>query len=404
MHWCCAPANSPVNSLYRSYGAVLASLFVGIVALWIVALIALPQLNMIERAFIWEARGGAAIQSQVDVDRLYQEIYTIEYDIKTLEAQGEGESLVGVAPGAKIGEDNTGGAGIVVPSPSAAPAQSVEEQIATLIAKVADLKAQLAAMEEEEARLMAEQEAASGYSLRNFTTMSGLHMRIFVMTLVYSFCVTVICFFVCYPIAYTVAQTINRERAAMLMLGLLIPYAINELLRIFAWTMILANEGMLNTLLDAVGLLDLTHGEPIRWLASNGAVFCVMVYAYILFMVFPMYNTIETLDRNQIEAAKDLGGSLLKTHLRVVLPHAKPGIAVGSIMTFMLAAGSIAVPGLVGPGLHPDWFSQVIYRNFFEAGNWNIGSAYSLALLAACTAFILVNMIVFRVGIREIAK
>lgn len=404
MRWCCAPATSPVNSLYRSYGGVLASLFIGIVALWVVALIALPQLNMVERAFIWEARGGAAIQSQVDVDRLYQEIYTIEYDIKSLEAQGAGDATVGDAPGAKIGEDNTGSAGVAVPSPSGGSGQNVEEQIAALQARADDLKAQLAQMEEEESRLMAEQEAASGYSLRNFTTMSGLHLRIFVMTLVYSFCVTVICFVVCYPIAYTVAQTTNRERAAMLMLGLLIPYAINELLRIFAWTMILANEGMLNTALDAVGLIDLAQGEPIRWLASNGAVFCVMVYAYILFMVFPMYNTIETLDRNQIEAAKDLGGSLLKTHLRVVLPHAKPGIAVGSIMTFMLAAGSIAVPGLVGPGLHPDWFSQVIYRNFFEAGNWNIGSAYSLALLVACTGFILVNMIVFRVGIREIAR
>ncbi len=409
MRWCCAPANWPVNSLYRSYGGVLASLFVGIVALWLVALIVLPQLNMVERAFIYEPRGGAAIQSQVDVDRLYQEIYTIEYDIKTLQAQDAGETAVGVAPGAKIGEDNNGSedeatGGLTLPSLSASSTQSVEEQNAALEAQAAGLKAQLAQMEEEETRLMAEQEAAAGYSLRNFTTMSGLHVRIFVMTLFYSFCVTVICFVVCYPIAYTVAQTPNRERAAMLMLGLLIPYAINELLRIFAWTMILANEGMLNSTLDAIGLLDLAQGEPIRWLASNGAVFCVMVYAYILFMVFPMYNTIETLDRNQIEAAKDLGGSLLKTHLRVVLPHAKPGIAVGSIMTFMLAAGSIAVPGLVGPGLHPDWFSQVIYRNFFEAGNWNIGSAYSLALLVACTGFILVNMIVFRVGIREIAK
>ena len=393
-----------MSSLYRSYGAVLASLFLGIVALWLVALIALPQLNMIERAFIYEPRGGAAIQSQVDVDRLYQQIYTLEYDIQVLRQQAGDTSSVGVAPGARIGEDNTTASGLAVPSPSAAGTESAEDQIAALEAQVAGLQADLAAMEEEEARLMAEQEAASGYSLRNFTTMSGLHLRIFGMTLLYSFCVTLICFVVCYPIAYTVAQTPNRERAAMLMLGLLIPYAINELLRIFAWTMILANEGMLNTTLDALGLIDMAKDEPIRWLASNGAVFCVMVYAYILFMVFPMYNTIETLDRNQIEASKDLGASLLRTHLRVVLPYAKPGIAVGSIMTFMLAAGSIAVPGLVGPGLHPDWFSQVTYRNFFEAGNWNIGSAYSLALLAACTGFILVNMVVFRVGIRDIAK
>lgn len=392
-----------MHSLYRSYGAVLASLFLGLVALWLVALIALPQLNMIERAFVYESRGGAAIQSQVDIDRIYQRIYTIEYDIDALRDQAEGEVAIGVAPGAKIGEDNTAGVGIAVPSATVSSG-TIEEQIAALETEAGGLKAQLVDLEVEETRLLEEKEAASGYSLRNFTTMSSLHLRIFGMTLVYSFCVTLICFVVCYPIAYTVAQTANRERAAMLMLGLLIPYAINELLRIFAWTMILANEGMLNTTLDALGLIDMAQGEPIRWLASNGAVFCVMVYAYILFMVFPIYNTIETLDRNQIEASKDLGASLIRTHLRVVLPYAKPGIAVGSIMTFMLAAGSIAVPGLVGPGLHPDWFSQVIYRNFFEAGNWNIGSAYSLALLAACTGFILVNMLVFRVGIRDIAK
>ncbi len=164
-----------------------------------------------------------------------------------------------------------------------------------------------------------------------------------------------------------------------------------------------------------LGLAHLARGEPgpavrqfrrTEAVTFNSSVLPLAddeVYAYILFMVFPVYNTIETLDPNQIEAAKDLGASTLRTHLRVVLPHAKPGIAVGSIMTFMLAAGSIAVPGLVGPGLHPEWFSQVIYRNFFEAGNWNSGSAYSLALLAACTLFILVSMFVFRVGIRDIA-
>ena len=390
-----------MSSLFRSYGLVLGTLFVGMVAFWIVALIALPQLNMIERAFVFEPRGGAAIQAQVDVDRVYQRLYTIQFDIEALRKQ-EGPTA-GVTPGAKIGEDNTTTGRVATPSASAT-ARGIEERIAALEAEAAALNVQLVAMEENETRLKAEQEAAAGYSLRNFTTMSALHVKIFLMTLLYSLCVTLICFLVCYPIAYTVAQTARGERAALLMLGLLVPYAINELLRIFAWTMILANEGTLNSFLDVLGIISLGDDETIHWLASNGAVFCVMVYAYILFMVFPVYNTIETLDPNQIEAAKDLGASTLRTHLRVVLPHAKPGIAVGSIMTFMLAAGSIAVPGLVGPGLHPDWFSQVIYRNFFEAGNWNSGSAYSLALLAACTLFILVSMFVFRVGIRDIAK
>ena len=145
-------------------------------------------------------------------------------------------------------------------------------------------------------------------------------------------------------------------------------------------------------------------GEGIRFVASNGAVFLVMVYAYVLFMVFPIYNTIDTLDKNQLEAARDLGASSWRIHTRVVIPHAKPGIAVGAIMTFMLSAGSIAAPEIVGRGLHPDWFSQLIYRRFFEADSWNQGSAYSLALLVACVIFIFATMRLFKVGIRDIAK
>jgi spermidine/putrescine transport system permease protein len=234
--------------------------------------------------------------------------------------------------------------------------------------------------------------------------MSELHFKIFVSTLFYALCVTVLSFVVCYPVAYAVATTDNPRKVALMMLGLIIPYAINELLRIFSWVMILEKQGILNGLLDLLGLIDMGAGEGLRFVASNGAVFTVMVYAYVLFMVFPIYNTIETLDRNQIEAAKDLGSSMWRIHWRVVLPHAKPGIAVGAIMTFMLSAGSIAAPEIVGRGLHPDWFSQVIYRRFFEADAWNEGAAYSLALLVACLLFILINMAVFRVGIRDIAK
>src|SRR5690606_20227356 len=153
-------------------------------------------------AFVWEPRGGEAIQAQVDVDRIYQRLYTIQFDIDALKDEA-GSVGVGVAPGAKIGEDNTASAGIATPSASGS-AGSVEEQIAALEAEAAALEAQLAGMEAEEARLIEEQQAAAGYSIRNFTTMSGLHLRIFLMTLLYSFCVTLICFVVCYPIAYTV--------------------------------------------------------------------------------------------------------------------------------------------------------------------------------------------------------
>jgi spermidine/putrescine transport system permease protein len=121
-------------------------------------------------------------------------------------------------------------------------------------------------------------------------------------------------------------------------------------------------------------------------------------------MVFPIYNTVQTLDPNQIDAARDLGASTWRIHRRVVIPHAKPGIAVGCIMTFMLSAGSYSVPQIMTRGTGGDWFSQLIYRQFFEANNWNIGAAYAFALLLACILFIFMVMRVAGVGIRDIAR
>lgn len=188
------------------------------------------------------------------------------------------------------------------------------------------------------------------------------------------------------------------------MLGLIVPYAINELLRIYAWLMILDYQGVLNTFLDWLGLVNLADNQWIPFLESPAAVFVAMIYAYILFMVFPIYNTVETLDRNQIEAARDLGAPTWRIHWRVVIPHAKPGIAVGCIMTFMLSAGSYSVPQIMTRGKSGDWFSQLIYRQFFESFNWNVGSAYAFTLLLTCIFFIFAMMRLFKVGIRDIAK
>ena len=105
-----------------------------------------------------------------------------------------------------------------------------------------------------------------------------------------------------------------------------------------------------------------------------------LVYTYLLFMLLPIYNSIQSLDSNQIEAAEDLGSPLWRTHWRVVIPHAKPGIASGCVMVFMLSAGSIIVPSLLGsPGTR--WFTEIIQQWFFEGQDWNQGSAYAFLLL-----------------------
>lgn len=397
-----------MNELVRSYGRGLTALFVGLVVAWIVGLILVPQIRMIERAFIYEDRGGETAMLALEIDRLYTEKFKLEQRLQAAAPPSAGTSL----PSPSLTPSPSPSPSLApIPSPGLTPSPGGGGGTVMTAAERAEIEAQIAGMERQIAVLEAREDTSSGeagmkesYSLENFTSMSAIHFEIFVMTLLYALCVTVLSFLVCYPVAYAAATMESEERLTLLMVALVVPYAINELLRIFSWVMILEKQGILNWVLDALGFISMDAGEGFRFVASNGAVFTVMIYAYILFMVFPIYNTIDTLDKNQIEAARDLGASVWKIHTRVVIPHAKPGIAVGSIMTFMLSAGSIAAPEIVGRGLHPDWFSQLIYRRFFEADSWNQGSAYSVALLVACVAFILVNMAIFKVGIRDIAK
>jgi spermidine/putrescine transport system permease protein len=238
------------------------------------------------------------------------------------------------------------------------------------------------------------------YTLKNYIVLfsTPLHRAIFLKTIWSSVIVTGVALAICYPIAFYIAKVAKGARLSWILMGLIIPYWINELLRIFAWQLILADKGILNQFLLLLGIIS----DPINFRAGNGAVIMGMAYAYVLFMVFPLYNAMESLDRNQIDAARDLGSSRLRIHWRIVIPHAKPGIAVGCIMTFMLAAGSIAAPQLLGSP-SSFWFTQIIYTNF-ETANWNQGAAYAMVLAVLCLVFIMVMLKIFKVSLKDLAK
>lgn len=238
------------------------------------------------------------------------------------------------------------------------------------------------------------------YTLKNYIVLftTPFHRAIFIKTIWSSIIVTTVALTICYPIAFYLAKVARGARLGWILMGLIIPYWINELLRIFAWQLILADSGILNQLLLFIGLI----AEPLNFRAGNGAVIMGMTYAYILFMVFPLYNAMESLDRNQIDAARDLGSSWLRIHRRIVIPHSKPGIAVGCIMVFMLAAGSIAAPQLLGSP-SSFWFTQIIYTNF-ETANWNQGAAYAMVLAILCLIFIFGMLKIFRVGLKDLTS
>jgi len=239
------------------------------------------------------------------------------------------------------------------------------------------------------------------YSLNNYLTFfqSPIHISVFVWTILYSSLVTLICFAVAYPMAYYLAKVANRRLLPTLFLLLFVPLWVSEVLRSFAWFIILALKGPLNFLLLGSGLID----APVRWVTGYRGVMIGLVYTYVLFMLFPLYNAISSLDTNQIEAAEDLGAPWWRIHWRVILPHAKPGIASGSVMVFMLSVGSILVPTLLA-STTSRWFTEIIQQWMFESQDWNTGSAYAFLLLILCTVFVSLVMRVFRVSLSDIAK
>ena len=226
-----------------------------------------------------------------------------------------------------------------------------------------------------------------------------VHVFTFFLTIWYSVVVTLVCFVIAYPLAYYMAKIVRPTTLPTLLLMLFVPLWVSEVLRAFAWWIILALKGPLNSLLLFLGVID----APVRWIVGYNGVVIGLVYTYVLFMIFPIYNAISSLDTNQIEAAEDLGAPWWRIHWRVVLPHAKPGIASGCVMVFMLAAGSLLVPTILG-STTSQWFTQTINQWFNDALDWNTASAYAFLLLILCTVFVSIAMWAFRVKLSDIAK
>lgn len=225
------------------------------------------------------------------------------------------------------------------------------------------------------------------------------HLRAFVLTIASSIVITFVNFWICYPIAYYMAQAAAPSRVRVLMLLLVVPFWVNEILRAFAFRIIFGTSGILNNVLVALGLI----GQPIDFLGLDIGMYTGLSYAYLLMMMFPLYNAIESLDRNQIEAARDLGAPWWHIHLNVVMPFAKPGIASGCTMVFMLSAGALAAPQILG-GPSSLWFTPIVYDRFYQAFNWPQGAAYALILLLTCIVFVLAVMRVFKVSLGEITR
>ena len=248
------------------------------------------------------------------------------------------------------------------------------------------------------------------YTLENYhyfiygsTTSSDVinwvHIKAFFLTIFASLLAALFNFALCYPLAFYMAQVARPARVRFVLLLLIAPYWVNEILRAFAFRIIFSSGGLINKLMLASGFID----RPIDFIGNDIALYAGLGYAYMLMMIFSLYNAIETLDHAQIEAARDLGAPWWHIHAFIVMPFAKPGIASGCTLVFMLSAGSLAAPLVLG-GPRSLWFTPILYDRFFQAFNWPQGAAYAFILLLACISFVLLVLRMGRLSLGEIAK
>ncbi|MDX1512754.1 MAG: ABC transporter permease [Gammaproteobacteria bacterium] len=224
-------------------------------------------------------------------------------------------------------------------------------------------------------------------------------LTVFYRTLLAAFFITLFDLAICYPVAYYLAQSASGGWGRLMVLSLIVPFWVNEILRAFAFRILFGTTGIINNSLLALGIID----QPYDFIRENVALYAGLGYAFILLMIFPLYNAIESLDKNQIEAARDMGASWIRIHWRVVIPYAKPGISSGCTMVFMLTAGALAAPEILG-GPNSLWFTQLVFQWFNQGQNWNRGSAYALVLLISTILLVLLFMKIFKVRLGDIGK
>ena len=223
----------------------------------------------------------------------------------------------------------------------------------------------------------AEQQLTLSLNLGNYAYLftDDLYIRAYLSSIRIAAIATLICLLVAYPIAYVIARAEPATRNALLMLVIL-PSWTSFLIRIYAWVGILKNNGLINNFLMWLGIID----EPMAMLNTEFAVYVGIVYAYLPFMVLPLYTNLMKLDNSLLEAAADLGAAPWKVFMAVTLPLSKAGIIAGSMLVFIPAVGEFIIPDMLG-GAETLMIGKVLWQEFFNNRDWPVASAVAIVML-----------------------
>ncbi len=186
---------------------------------------------------------------------------------------------------------------------------------------------------------------------------------------------TFLCLLIGYPIAYAIARSSPAARNILLLL-IILPSWTSFLLRVYAWIGILNNNGFINNFLLWIGIIN----EPIQMIRTEFAVYIGIVYAYLPFMILPLYTNLTKLDSSLLEAAADLGARPWKIFLTITLPLSMGGIIAGSMLVFIPVMGEFVIPDLLA-GPDTLMIGKVLWDEFFNNRDWPVASAVTVAIL-----------------------
>ena len=221
------------------------------------------------------------------------------------------------------------------------------------------------------------------FTLANvLSIMRPAHMKALILSIVLSLGATAVCLLLAYPLCMFLVES-QKQADSFLVMLLIVPMWMNFLLRTYAWQSILEKTGILNAFLNAIGL-------PSQHLINTpGGIILGMVYDFLPFMILPIYNALEKIDVNVVNAAHDLGANGTQTFTRVIFPLSLPGVISGITMVFVPALTTFVISSLLGGGKIL-LIGNVIEQEFTLAYDWHLGSGLSLVLLI----FIILNIVV----------
>lgn len=205
---------------------------------------------------------------------------------------------------------------------------------------------------------------------------ASAHLSIFWRSVSLSIMTTILCLIFGFPTAYFIATRPEHRRDLWLFL-ITIPFWTNLLIRTFAMMEVLRNEGLVNSLFRALGLID----QPIQFMYTDFAVLVGMTYVYLPLMVLPLYASMEKIDFRLVEAGYDLYAGRFQVLRKIIVPLVKPGIVAGSILVFIPSLGAYVTPRVMGGGTNL-MIGNLIELQFGQGRNWPLGAALSITLMA----------------------